>query len=155
MKKLPYLLLVWVLFFGCTKEEEPEVDAFIFGKWDLLCENNCIQIYKLDKGNLYVDNMNSFRDAPIITYKPTPLPSQSVALAQELRDAFPESYLLPRGLDFIACPDCAEQGGYYLAFENSEGVLWWQVGDIPEIWPEEIRPFMQKLEATIAQLPAN
>jgi hypothetical protein len=155
MKKLPFIILILALFIGCKEEEEPEIDAFIFGKWDLLCENNCIQIYKLDRGKLYVDNLNSFRDAPIITYKSTPLNEQAATLAQDLRAAFPESYLLPRGLQFISCPDCAEQGGYYLAFENRDGVLWWQVGDIPEIWPEEIRPFMEKLEETIAQLPAN
>lgn len=155
MKKLVLLFLIGVLFLGCKEEEEPELDAFVFGKWDLLCENNCIQIYKLDKGKLHVDNMNSFRDAPIITYKTTPLSDQAASLAKELRTAFPESYLLPRGLDFIACPDCAAQGGYYLAFENEDGVLWWQIGDVPAIWPEEIRPFMEKLEETLAQLPAN
>lgn len=155
MKKLPFIMLLVALFAGCKEEEEPQADAFIFGKWNLLCESNCIQIYKLDKGKLYVDNMNSFRDAPIITYKSTPLGNEFATLAQDLRTAFPESYMLPRGLDFIACPDCAEQGGYYLAFENEDGVLWWQVGNIPEIWPEEIKPFMQKLITTMDQLPEN
>ncbi|WP_332913539.1 hypothetical protein [Algoriphagus boritolerans] len=69
-----------------------------------------MQIYKLDKGKLYVDDMNSFRDSPIITYKSTPLSEDFALLAQNLRDAFPESYLLPRGLEFIACPNCAEEG---------------------------------------------
>lgn len=153
MKKLSFFLVIWVLMSGCKEEESPEVDAFIFGKWNLLCENNCIQIYKLDKGKLYVDNLNSFRESPIITYKSTPLGENYALLAQNLRNTFPESYLFPRGLDFIACPNCAEEGGYYLAFENREGIIWWQIGTIPEIWPEEIKPFMQLLVETIDQLP--
>jgi hypothetical protein len=46
-----------------------------------------------------------------------------------------------------------EEGGYYLAFERESEIIWWQVGNIPELWPEEIRPFMQKLVQTIPLLP--
>ena len=155
MKKLLCITLLFALLAGCKEEEAPQLDAFIFGRWNLLCEGNCIRIYKLDQGKLYVDNMNSFREAQIITYKPTPLGDELTPLAQDLRAAFPEAYMFPRGLDFIGCPDCAEQGGYYLAFENEEGVLWWQVGNVPALWPEEIRPFMQKLITTIDKLPEN
>lgn len=148
-------MVLFALLTGCNEEEEPEIDAFIFGKWSLICEGNCIQIYKLDQGKLYADNMNSFRESQIITYNPTPLGDEFTQQAQELRAAFPQAYLFPRGLDFIGCPDCAEQGGYYLAFENAEGVLWWQIGNVPALWPEEIRPFMEKMVATVDQLPEN
>jgi hypothetical protein len=156
MKKIPFLLLVWVLFAGCKEElEEPATEAFIFGRWNLTCENNCIQVYKLDRGQLYIDNMNSFRESPTITYRPDPLSAEFARLAEDLKSTFPDAYLRPRGLDFIACPACQENGGYYLAFDRDTEILWWQIGNIPEIWPEEIRPFMQKLEATMAKLPAQ
>jgi hypothetical protein len=156
MKKIPLLLLVWVLFAACKEEtEEPATEAFIFGRWNLTCEDNCIQMYKLDRGKLYIDNMNSFREAPVITYKADPLPDEAAVLASNLRTVFPEGYLRPRGLQFIACPACEEQGAYYLAFDRGNEILWWQIGTVPELWPEEIRPFMQELVQTMDRLPAR
>ncbi|MDX5340854.1 MAG: hypothetical protein LPK25_17640 [Cyclobacteriaceae bacterium] len=157
MRKL-MLLLVWILplFSSCSQEdEEPAVDAFIFGSWNFFCEGNCIQIYKYDQGKLYIDNMNSFREAPVITYKASALDAQWNAKAEALRDEFPESYLRPLGNTLIACPNCIEEGGYYIAFENQTGVLWWQVGKEPALWPDEIKPFMDLLVKTIGELPAQ
>lgn len=155
MKRISILLALFLpFFFGCTQEEdEPEVDAFIFGEWNFFCEGNCIQIYKYDQGKLYIDNLNSFREAAIITYKSTPLDARYNSIAEDLLAAFPSEYLRPRGNNLIACPDCVNSGGYYIAFENKSGVLWWQVGKEPALWPEEIKPFMEQVIASIAQLP--
>lgn len=75
------------------------------------------------------------------------------SLAQELENSFPKDYLMPRGLQFIGCPTCVEEGGYYLAFDRESEIIWWQVGRIPELWPEEIRPFMEKMIQTMSQFP--
>lgn len=151
-KSVFFLLLLFSLT-TCKEEEKPEQEAFIFGQWNFRCTRNCIQIYKLIGGKLYVDNMNSFREAPIITYSKTPKEEKYAAIAKELEQAFPKDYMMPRGLSLIACPVCVEEGGYYLAFERESEIIWWQVGNIPELWPEEIRPFMQKLVQTIPLLP--
>ena len=151
-KSVFFLLLLFSLT-TCKEEEKPEQEAFIFGQWNFRCTGNCIQIYKLIGGKLYVDNMNSFREAPIITYSKTPKEEKYAVIAKELEQAFPKDYLMPRGLSLIACPVCVEEGGYYLAFERESEIIWWQVGNIPELWPEEIRPFMQKLVQTIPRLP--
>jgi hypothetical protein len=151
-KSVFFLLLLFSLT-TCKEEEKPEQEAFIFGQWNFRCTGNCIQIYKLIGGKLYVDNMNSFREAPIITYSKTPKEEKYAAIAKELEQAFPKDYMMPRGLSLIACPVCVEEGGYYLAFERESEIIWWQVGNIPELWPEEIRPFMQKLVQTIPLLP--
>ena len=155
MKRISLILLIILpIFFGCKKEEdEPEVDAFVFGKWNFFCEGNCIQIYKYDQGKLYIDNLNSFRQANTITYKPAPLDAQFNQKAVDLLAAFPNDYMRPRGNNLLACPDCVNSGGYYLAFENKSSVLWWQVGTEPSLWPEEIKPFMDLLLSTIDQLP--
>lgn len=151
-KSVFFLLLLFSLT-TCKEEEKPEQEAFIFGQWNFRCTGNCIQIYKLIEGKLYVDNMNSFREAPIITYSKTPKEEKYAVIAKELEQAFPKDYMMPRGLSLIACPVCVEEGGYYLAFERESEIIWWQVGNIPELWPEEIRPFMQKLVQTIPLLP--
>jgi hypothetical protein len=148
-----YFLLLFSLISACKEEEKPEQEAFIFGQWNFRCTGNCIQIYKYVDGKLYVDNMNSFREAPVITYSKSPKDAKYAQLAKDLEQAFPKDYLLPRGLSLISCPLCVEEGGYYLAFERESEIIWWQVGKIPELWPEEIRPFMQKLVQTIPQLP--
>lgn len=154
MKQKAFIfLLLFSLFGGCKEAEEPEQEAFIFGQWNFLCSGNCIQIYKYVGGKLYVDNMNSFREAPIITYATSPKEDKYALLAKELEQAFPKEYLMPRGLTLIGCPLCVEEGGYYLAFEREAEIIWWQVGKIPALWPEEIRPFMEKLVQTIPQLP--
>ena len=152
-QKAIYFLLLFTLLGGCKEEEKPEQEAFIFGQWNFRCQGNCIQIYKYVGGKLYVDNLNSFREAPVITYSPTPLDAKYAPLAASLESSFPKDYLMPRGLTLIACPLCVEEGGYYLAFEREAEIIWWQVGKIPELWPEEIRPFMEKLVQTIPQLP--
>ena len=151
-KSVFFLLLLFSLT-TCKEEEKPEQEAFIFGQWNFRCTGNCIQIYKLIGGKLYVDNMNSFQEAPIITYSKTPKEEKYAVIAKELEQAFPKDYMMPRGLSLIACPVCVEEGGYYLAFERESEIIWWQVGNIPELWPEEIRPFMQKLVQTIPLLP--
>jgi hypothetical protein len=151
-KSVFFLLLLFSLT-TCKEEERPEQEAFIFGQWNFRCTGNCIQIYKLIGGKLYVDNMNSFREAPIITYSKTPKEEKYAVIAKELEQAFPKDYMMPRGLSLIACPVCVEEGGYYLAFERESEIIWWQVGNIPELWPEEIRPFMQKLVQSIPLLP--
>jgi hypothetical protein len=151
-KSVFFLLLLFSLT-TCKEEEKPEQEAFIFGQWNFRCTGNCIQIYKLIGGKLYVDNMNSFREAPIINYSKTPKEEKYAVIAKELEQAFPKDYMMPRGLSLIACPVCVEEGGYYLAFERESEIIWWQVGNIPELWPEEIRPFMQKLVQTIPLLP--
>ncbi len=151
-KSVFFLLLLFSLT-TCKEEEKPEQEAFIFGQWSFRCTGNCIQIYKLIGGKLYVDNMNSFRESPIITYSKTPKEEKYAVIAKELEQAFPKDYMMPRGLSLIACPVCVEEGGYYLAFERESEIIWWQVGNIPELWPEEIRPFMQKLVQTIPRLP--
>ena len=151
-KSVFFLLLLFSLT-TCKEEEKPEQEAFIFGQWNFRCTGNCIQIYKLVGEKLYVDNMNSFREAPVITYSKTPKEEKYAVIAKELEQAFPKDYMMPRGLSLIACPVCVEEGGYYLAFERESEIIWWQVGNIPELWPEEIRPFMQKLVQTIPLLP--
>ncbi|GMQ28120.1 hypothetical protein [Algoriphagus confluentis] len=155
MKRILLFFLILIPFLtGCNDEDEtPEVDAFIFGQWEFFCEGNCMQFYKLDQGRLFIDNLNTFRDAPIITYKAAPLDSRFLSQAEQLRAAFPENYLRPLGNDFVACPNCIEEGAYYLAFENRTGVLWWQVGKNPALWPAEIRPFMELLVQTLDELP--
>ena len=156
MKKSCILLLALLPFLSaCKEEEKPDQEAFIFGQWNLLCEGNCIQIYKLEGGKLYEDNMRSFREAPTITYKTSPMDSKYWAKGQDLENSFPKDYLMPRGLTFIGCPNCVEEGGYYLAFERESEIIWWQVGRIPELWPVEIRPFMENMIQTFRELPAQ
>jgi hypothetical protein len=155
MKKVLFILLLFLpLLFSCSNEDdEPQIDAFVFGKWNFNCQGNCMQFYKLDQGKLYIDNLNTFRDAPVITYKSAPLDSKYLPLAEQLRAAFPESYLFPRGNDFVSCPGCIDEGAYYLAFERKSEIIWWQVGKDPVLWPGEIRPFMELLVETLDQLP--
>lgn len=148
-----YGLLTLLFLGGCKQEDEvPQKDAFIFGWWSALCTGNCIKIYKFDKGKLYVDNLNSFREAPLITYNPNPLDSQWVPIAENLEQSFPQ-YLMNDPFAVIGCPDCNDQGAIYLAFENSTGVLYWQIDTDPGTWPEEIKPFMESVLLAIDQLP--
>ena len=154
MKVRIYLLLLALpMLFGCKEEEMPDQEAFIFGQWNLLCEGNCIQIYKFKGGKLYEDNMRSFREAAIITYKTNPMDAKYWPSGQELENIFPKDYLMPRGLQFIGCPNCVEEGAYYLAFERESEIIWWQIGRIPELWPTEIRPFMEKMIKTMQEFP--
>jgi hypothetical protein len=154
MKKLMLLLLTVLVFGACKESEEPLQDAFVFGRWSAFCTGNCIQIYKLENDKLYVDNLNSFREAATITYKPTPLSNQYVAKAKSLRDSFPQS-LLENPFSVIGCPDCADQGGIYLAFDNREGTLYWQIDADETTWPEVIRPYLEELTEFIDQLPQD
>ncbi|MCR9082826.1 MAG: hypothetical protein NXH89_10425 [Cyclobacteriaceae bacterium] len=150
-----YSLLILSLFLGCSQEDEaPQKDAFIFGWWSAFCTGNCIKIYKLENGRLYADNMNSFREAAIITYKSQPLDSQWLSIAQGLEENFPQ-FLRNDPFAVIGCPDCDDQGAIYFAFENRTGIMYWQVDTDPGTWPEEIKPYMESVLQAIDQLPQD
>ncbi len=150
-----YGLMILLLFSGCKQEdEEPQKDAFIFGWWSAICTGNCIKIYKLENGKLYMDNLNSFREAALITYRSQPLDAQWVPIAENLEANFPQ-YLLDNQFAVVGCPDCYDQGAIYLAFENASGALYWQIDTDPATWPEGIKSYMESVLQAIDQLPQD
>ena len=96
---------------GCCKIE-PEEQLFIFGRYFGECIGDCCTFYKLTDHTLLPDVEDYFNNKKI-NFSHHPLPEIKENLARDLFKDFPTS-LFNIKEPVIGCPDCADQGGYYL-----------------------------------------
>ncbi len=115
------ILVFTFCLIGCSKEKE-QSDYIIFGKFYGMCGGDCFEVYKLKEGKLYEDTlvnyyMESFQfkssqKRSIIEYQ----------IAFDNLMEIPDELLQANSQDF-GCPDCYDQGGYYLSFRKQGNTL--------------------------------
>ena len=151
-------LLIGLIALGssCNKSEEevipiPASSNFIFGSYFGLCAGNCVHLYKLEGAALLVDDMDSMADLADPIFGTTSLSQDKVDLARQLLDVLPTSLQKEGGSH--GCPNCVDQGAYYLKFINEEGeTIEWHLDTNKEALPEEVRDFVEEMLAVIGQL---
>ncbi len=126
------LFLTLLPALGCNKEPNPDIpqsfDYFIFGTAAGKCTGNCVTLYKLEGQNLYEDDnanylMLSSQDIP---FQATGLSAEKVALAETLQAQIPANlFNEPDGN--IGCPDCYDQGMFYIKIKASDTVREWRI----------------------------
>lgn len=89
MKRLILPLIIILAFAGCAEKVTPDPSAFVFGGWHGLCLENCIHLYKLENGKLYLDDMSTRYQSGAITFQKTPLDDKLAKKAEELYRLFP------------------------------------------------------------------
>lgn len=127
------LFLVLLPVLGCNKQEDtapsPETfDYFIFGTAAGKCTGNCVTLYKLEGQNLYEDDnanylMLSSQDFPFQT---TSLSAEKVALAETLQAQIPAN-LFEEPDGNVGCPDCYDQGLFYVKIKAGDTVREWRI----------------------------
>lgn len=87
------------------------------------CGGNCAILFKIQNEQLFEDDIDWLVNGTI-PFQNTPLETSKYEMAKELVDLFPNE-LLESEKRTYGCPDCADQGGFYLALKE---------GDTENIW---------------------
>ena len=87
-----------------------------------------------------------------LKFKNETLPVDKFNLAKKLLDKFPQ-YLLFNPNKTFGCPDCADQGGYYIEIKEKNGeVKNWHIDTDTSKQPAEIRAYIEDLRMLLGQL---
>ena len=121
------LFLLQFSFFSCTSEGNDgqlnSEDYLIFGIFYGECFGDCWVSYKLQNGMLYPDD-TEFPTFEEIPFKKDPLDHSKFEIAKVLIESFPLD-LLQSDKRTYGCPDCGDQGGYYLELmEDGKREVW-------------------------------
>ena len=127
MKKVLFLALLFAA--SCAKqpnEADPNAsDYFIFGIYYGECSGNCAVLFKLQGDQLYADeNVTYLFPVAALAFQNQSLAADKVALAQNLYQNIPASLWNEKD-GTIGCPDCRDQGGYYIKVSTDGKVREW------------------------------
>lgn len=138
MKKLSVLSILCLMLgmFSCSQQENDDlstaaftnlgdVDHFVFGTYYGHCRGNCATAFKLQAGGLFADKVDLGYLEPSSTFETSSLSKAKIDLATKLLEAFPRSLYQEEG-DTFGCPDCADQGGFYVEVQVGKSA--------PRVW---------------------
>ncbi|MFN0015129.1 MAG: hypothetical protein ACKVU2_11335 [Saprospiraceae bacterium] len=148
MKKM-FVFLALFSALSCSKEADADFDYFIFGYAHGFCVGNCVTVFKLDDGKLFADDDASYTElaTPAIPFQSTSLPSEKVALAKTLQAQIPAAlYNEPDGN--VGCPDCRDQGLFYVKIKTGGTVREWRI----DRDKQEYAAFCDSIWNTVEQL---
>ena len=103
----------------------------------------------IKKGELYPDNMNAVGDK--LKFKNQKLSKDKYNLAKQLLDQLPD-YLKNASSSNFGCPDCRDQGKYYIEIKENSSIKKFQIDTDTSQVPGEIRAYVAKLESVLKQL---
>lgn len=129
---MKYLILCcFPLFLLSTCNDDEQIttnsveDYLVFGRYGFECFGNCITVYKLQAGELFADDLEyGFPETD--DFQTTPLSNAQFQIAEVLSAEFPEE-LLETEQRIFGCPDCVDQGGFYLSLKRNGTVTTWQI----------------------------
>lgn len=130
------------LFSGCEKGIFNKEKTLIFGKFHGFCVGeSCNEIYKLTSKNLYEDTKNKYITEENFKFE----------IAEHLLTEIPEE-LLDLENETIGCPDCADQGGYYIQFTDKEGTKTFKIDTFRDNVPSNLHSFLDEIETILIEL---
>lgn len=119
MKRLLSLFAIAFLSLSACDEASTEIsdtDYLIFGRYAGFCGGDCFSVFRVDQINLVEDETSERYTGTTYEFKPGRiLSNDEYALAQELLKSIPAE-LLSSDKEVYGCPDCADQGGFYISF---------------------------------------
>lgn len=119
MKKLLSLFAIAFFCFTACDEAGTELsdsDFLIFGRYAGFCQGDCFSVFKVNSTNLVEDEISERFTGNDFEFKPgRTLDSHEYTLAQALLTAIPPE-LISSNIEVYGCPDCADQGGFYISF---------------------------------------
>lgn len=151
------LLFSFLFLFSACEENDPlklsSEDYLIFGKFAGFClGENCVRIFKLDSNQIAEDTLDNYPDREnFYEGEFVRLDQSKYEEAVDLLDKFPTD-LLNETDTIFGCPDCADQGGYYLEIKLNTTHKFWIIDTSKGSVPEYLREYMDELDETIEQL---
>lgn len=148
---LPALLLSS----GCEKDVPPSVqpEELVFGYFFGHClGDDCVNIYQLSNHSLFKDQKKKYPERnKLYVGTFSPMPSNKFAQVQHLLGMFPTE-LLSESDTVFGCPDCADQGGYYLEYRQGADRRFWIIDTYLGHVPTYLHPFLEEMERRVKSL---
>jgi hypothetical protein len=146
-------LLTAATFWGCKDKDVFDDDYVVVGRFFGFCMGeSCIETYKITPSGLQEDSKDGYPNQ-VDFYEGDyfNLPGDDYNLAKLLRDSFPRQLLMETDTVF-GCPDCADQGGYYLEIKNATEHRFWIIDKTDFNTPEYIRNYIISVDSIVDKL---
>ena len=121
MKKSPFFILIALLALSCENEpafELQNTDYLIFGWYAGECAGDCIAAFRVSNQSLEEDTTTRFYRQDYTFQAGRVLDNDTWSRASTLISSLPTD-LIQSGTDIYGCPDCADQGGIFLIFNQA------------------------------------
>lgn len=127
-------------------------DSFVFGKYFGFCMGEqCTNLYKIQDNQVFADNMERLMHPDDLVFKSEPLSNEKYQVAKAVLDAFPEG-LLAETAETIGCPDCADQGGYFIELKTNGETRRWYLDNFKDKLPAYLKTYTAQIDEALAQL---
>ena len=111
----------------------------------------CVHVYQIAGGKGYADTTYHYPyDGN--GYKFKVLPDTAYPKVNQLKAAFPRRILTDTTTEF-GCPDCYDQGGYYVALKADGYQQEWLIDQNLDAVSPYLHPFLQKVDSAVQELP--
>lgn len=156
MQKYILLLCLALLLANCTVERTecsclPQPEVLIFGTAYGECLGNCAILYKIEGTRLFADDVDYLTGSFDIKFKTAPLPSEKYQIAKVLLAEFPFQ-ILDENKERFGCPDCADQGAFYLEYRFGETVRRWYIDTNDDAVPAYLAAYTDRIAEVMQAL---
>lgn len=149
------LLLLCMLVACNSNDESQEVTEevrLLFGDYvGLVPDSNYSDIYLMENSMLYLDTLSNYPSNGFYEGAYVQLDEADYQLASELIAIFP-SELFEENENYVGCPDCADQGGYYVEYQSTTKHAFWNIDKNKEAIPEYLHEFVDKISEKLTLL---
>ncbi|MEM6764639.1 MAG: hypothetical protein AAF655_06930, partial [Bacteroidota bacterium] len=161
MKK--YLLLsitFFLLLQGCHwfpdfpwDDPKTDQDFLIFGDAYGFCLGNCTNLYKIEDGLLFADDIEEASNIylPQIDFLPNPMPEEAFEIAKPLTYSFPEELWAEKD-SVIGIPDAYDQGTIVLEAQNEAETRRWYIDTNEGALPDYLVGYIKEVKKVLTAL---
>ncbi|MBW4891442.1 hypothetical protein KXQ82_17070 [Mucilaginibacter sp. HMF5004] len=149
MKTFGYITCFFALLFlvgSCSKSDIDTANYFAFGSHYSFCAGNCSKVFAITGNKLVPVTFTDFNKPLALQTKA--LADSSYHKAVPLKETFPQ-YFRDHPNQTFGCPDCADQGGYYIEIMENGKKIYWRVDTSVGQLPVEIREYVTRLATVI------
>ena len=141
-----------IMFLSCNKDNDFPTcyEHFIFGSYACECAGQCAWLYQLTNDELVIGDGESCMPDHY-TYAGTPLSKDKFEIAHRVVDELPDT-LLENSEDRFGCPDCHDQGGYYLELRTKSSTRKWSIDTDADDLPEFLMDYQKTIHDVLIAL---
>ena len=164
MKRVSYLLVFFLFFsIGCIKSKEkiedekvPQINDAVtmltFGSYYGMCQGDCVNLFTLTPQELIKEATSKLSIHATTDGEYMVLSKEQHARVVSLLSSIPSQLLTGETDTTFGCPDCADQGGYYIAFRQKDTFKEFYLDTSMSSLPEALQPFAEKVGTSISEL---
>jgi hypothetical protein len=143
-KHLVLSILFTTLFISCQKDTIKSGEL-IFGDYHGECMgDDCVKIFKLTDDKLYQDTDGHYPSLEEYKGDFEKLSNTEFNKVKDLKSHLPTDLLSANNQTF-GCPDCVDQGGYFVQYNNDGEINFWKIDKFKNDIPSYLHDFTDKL----------